>query len=208
MHKWINPRGHAVAVLYSHASRDAYASQAAERGQTYTFTDAWNKPRTWLKGEYAYLAPNAASLLLARCNIKHDIVDETDLTDARLAGIHALLIPNAGHLPATTVASIERWMGDTRNRLIVTGKTNLPPRLLGLAACEPLVVSGYTGWRWRAESPFAGDEWEDAYVTGYAAHAVNRIEPLRVGRPYRIHRRPHRRKGRDRHPARPGHGAR
>jgi hypothetical protein len=26
--------------------------------------DAWGKPRTWLKGEYAYLAPNAASLLL------------------------------------------------------------------------------------------------------------------------------------------------
>ena len=47
----------------------------------------WDEPRTWLKGEYAYLAPNAASLLLARCNLKHDVVDEADLSDDLLAGI-------------------------------------------------------------------------------------------------------------------------
>ena len=49
-----------VIVLFSQPSRDAYAAEAAARGETYTFTDAWGLPRTWIKGEYAYLAPNAA----------------------------------------------------------------------------------------------------------------------------------------------------
>ena len=94
----MGPRGHDVAVLFSSRSRDAYAAEAAARGETYTFTDAWGRPRTWLKGEHAYLAPNAASVLLARCNLKHDIVEEADLTDAWLADCRALLIPNAAHL--------------------------------------------------------------------------------------------------------------
>ena len=56
--EWIRPRGHDVAVLFSRRSREAYAAEAAARGETYTFTDAWGRPRTWLKGEYAYLAPS------------------------------------------------------------------------------------------------------------------------------------------------------
>ena len=71
------PRGHAIAVLFSPRSRNAYAAEAAECGETYTFTDAWGRPRTWLKGEYAYLALSAASVLLHRCNLKHDIVATT-----------------------------------------------------------------------------------------------------------------------------------
>ena len=97
-HQWMRPRGHQVAVLFSRGSRDAYAAAAAALGETYTFDSAWDDPRTWLKGEYAYLAPNAASLLLARCNLKHDVVDEADLSDDLLAGYRALLIPNAAHL--------------------------------------------------------------------------------------------------------------
>ena len=98
-HQWMRPRGHQVAVLFSRGSRDAYAAEAAARGETYTF-DARGHPRTWVKGEYAYLAPNAASLLLARCNLKHDVVEEAELTDDILAGYRALLIPDAGHLAA------------------------------------------------------------------------------------------------------------
>jgi len=45
--EWIRPRGHDIAVLFSRRSRDAYAAEAAERGDTYTFTDAWGRPRTW-----------------------------------------------------------------------------------------------------------------------------------------------------------------
>ena len=42
--------------------------------------------------------PAAASVLLARCNLKHDVVEEADLTDDRLASHRALLVPSAAHL--------------------------------------------------------------------------------------------------------------
>ena len=180
--EWLRPRGHDVAVLFSRASRDAYAAQAGARGQTYEFSDAWGRPRTWLKGEYAYLAPAAASVLLARCNLKHDVVEETDLTDARLASYRALLVPSAAHLTGGTIERLEHWLRDPVRRLIVTGKTNLPPRLLGLAACAPLPVTGYTGWRWRPDSPFGGAAWEPLYVSGYAGHAAHRVATAPGGR--------------------------
>src|ERR1700687_1929162 len=119
--EWIRPRGHDIAVLFSRRSRDAYAAEAAERGETYTFTDAWGRPRTWLKGEYAYLAPSAASLLLARCNLKHDLVEEADLTDDRLAGYRAILVPNAAHLTGETRARLARWLRGGGRRPILTG---------------------------------------------------------------------------------------
>jgi len=168
------PRGHAAAVLFSRRSRDAYAAEARARGETYTFTDAWGKPRTWLKGEYAYLAPNAASLLLARCNIKHDVVDEADLE--RIDQYSALLIPNAAHLAEHSILRIERWLDGADRRLLVSGKSNLPPHLLGLKSCTPTSVEGYTGWRWLAGSPFAGAAWESLYVSAYKGHPVQRVE--------------------------------
>ena len=176
--QWMRPRGHQVAVLWSRGSRDAYAAEAAARGETYTFTDARGNPRTWLKGEWAYLAPNAASLLLARCNLKHDVVEESQLTDESLAGYRALLIPDAGHLAAGTAERIERWLRGGERRLIVSGKTNLPARLLGLSASAPAPVTGYTGWQWLPGSPFAGADWEPRYVTGYAGHGASRVTPL------------------------------
>src|SRR5215471_15423002 len=172
----MRPRGHEIAVTFSRRSRDASVAIAEEAGETYTFTDAWDRPRTWIKGEHAYLAPNAASVLLARCNLKHDVVEEADLTAERLAGYRALLVPNAAYLSDATIEGIERWLGGDR-RLLVTGKTNLPPRLLGLTSFEPLPVSGYTGWRWLPSSPFASDAWEPLYVSGYAGHSAHRIEP-------------------------------
>ena len=93
-----------IIVLFSSRTRDAYAAEAATRGETYTFTDAWGLPRTWVKGEYAYLAPNAAGLLLARCNLKHRLVEEAVLDEALLDRCRALFVPNAGHLAPETVA--------------------------------------------------------------------------------------------------------
>ena len=145
-----------IAVLFSETSRAAYAVEAHARKETYTFTDAWDMPRTWLKNEYAYLAPNAARLLLSRCNLKHQLVEEAALTEEKLAALRTLLIPNAGHLEAQTIARIERWLAGEDRRLIVTGKTNLPPHLLGLKSCSPAAVQGFTGWRWLPGSPFAG----------------------------------------------------
>lgn len=165
-----------IAVLFSNRSRTAYAVEAADRKETYTFTDAWGMPRTWLKGEYAYLAPNAARLLLARCNLKHELIEETALTDEKLAGLRALLVPNAGHLSAETIARIERWLEGADKRLIVTGKTNLPPQLLGLTSCTPAPSSGFTGWRWLPGSPFANDDWEKLYVSSYKAFTVQKVE--------------------------------
>lgn len=176
--EWLRPRGHQVAVLFSRRSRDAYAAEAAARGETYTFTGARGRPRTWLKGEWAYLAPNAASLLLARCNLKHDVLEEAQLTGEGLAGYRAVLVPNAGHLAPETIERLERWLRDGDHRLIVTGKTNLPPRMLGLTASTPEPVTGYTGWQWRPGSPFANADWEPCYVTGYAGHPVSRVTPL------------------------------
>ena len=173
----IGPRGHDVAVLWSRPSRDAYAARAVSRGETYCFTDAWGRPRTWLKGERAYLAPAGASVLLARCNLKHDLVEETDLTEERLAAVRTLLVPNAGHLADRTIARIEAWVRSGDRHLLVTGKTNLPPGLLGLARIAPREVTGYTGWRWRTGSPFAGPAWEPLYVSGYAGHEAQQVEP-------------------------------
>ena len=173
----MRPRGHDVAVLFSRRSRDAYAADATIRGETYTFTDAWGRPRTWLKGEYAYLAPSAAGVLLARCNLKHDVVEEADLDDERVAGYRAVLVPNAAQLAGETIERLERWLRGADRRLIVTGKTNLPPQLLGLTACGPAAVTGYTGWRWLPGSPFANAAWESLYVSGYAGHPAQRVEP-------------------------------
>ncbi len=171
----IGPGGHDVAVLWSRPSRDAYAARAASRGETYRFTDAWGRPRTWLKGEHAYLAPAGASVLLARCNIKHDLVEEVDLTEERLGGLRALLVPNARHLAVRTIAGIEAWLRAGDRQLLVTGKTNLPPALLGLARLAPRPVTGYTAWRWRPGSPFAGAAWEPLYVSGYAGHEAQQV---------------------------------
>jgi hypothetical protein len=166
-----------IIVLFSQRSRDAYAADAAARGETYTFTDAWGLPRTWVKGEYAYLAPNAAGLLLARCNLKHRLVEEAELDDGQLARCRALFIANAAHLAPHSIARIERWFAQGDGRLFVCGKTNLPPGLLGLSSSARAAVQGYTGWRWRPDSPFAGDAWEKLYVSGYKDHPVQRVEP-------------------------------
>lgn len=165
-------------MLFSERSRKAYASAAAASGATYTFTDAWGNPRTWLKGDHAYLAPNAAGLLLAHCNLKHDLIEEEALDGPVLDHLKLLLVPNAAHLAGATIARIERWLGVSAERcLLVTGRTNLPAGLLGLARLETLPVTGDTGWRWRADSPFAGPDWQPHYVSGYAGHVAQRAEP-------------------------------
>jgi hypothetical protein len=166
-----------IAILFSEKSRAAYAAEAKARGQTYTFTDAWGMPRTWLKGEFAYLAPNAARLLLSRCNLKHDLIEEAALGEQKLAGLRALLIPNAGHLAPETITRLEKWMaGSDDRRLIVTGKTNLPPFMLGLKSCAPASVEGFTGWRWQS-GPFANDDWEKLYVSSFRGFTIQKVEP-------------------------------
>ncbi|TFY98608.1 hypothetical protein [Ramlibacter rhizophilus] len=181
--EWMGPRGHRVLVLFSESTRAAYARRAHEQGQTYTFTGAAGEPVTWLKGEHAYLAPNAASVFLARCNIKHDIVSEEQLTEAVLQGCDAIVIANAAHLQAATIAQLQAWLSShPGRRLLVTGRTNLPPSLLGLRSLAPQDVTGYTGWRWLEDSPFAGPAWEPMYVSGYRGHSVSTVDPAQGSR--------------------------
>jgi hypothetical protein len=171
---------HRVAVVFSKRSRDVYASEAAARGQTYPFTGAWRKPKKWLKGEYAYLAPNAASAFLHRCNLKHDWLEENELITGGIEGYRAILLPNAGNLADETIEGITHWLESTDGRLIVTGKTNLPDELLGLVRRVPVPTTGYTGWRWMPGSAF-GDlqAWEEYYVAGYLGHTTHQVKPAR-----------------------------
>nr|MDQ2735401.1 hypothetical protein [Pseudomonadota bacterium] len=177
MLQYPRPRGHDIAVLFSEKSRSAYAQAAINRGETYTFVDARGEPRTWLKGEYAYLAPNGADLLLARCNLKHDVIEEGQLDDALMARYRAVLVPDAAHLDAATIQWLESWKSRAGTCLMVSGKTNLPPAMLGLNAMEDVSPLSYTGWRWLPGSPFAGPDWEPIYVSGYRGHQVTRAEP-------------------------------
>src|SRR5262249_16030343 len=165
--EWMRPRGHEIALLFSRRSRDAYVALARGTGETYTFTDAWDRPRTWIKGEHAYLAPNAASVLLARCNLKHDVVEEADLTADRLAGYRALLVPNAAYLSEATIEGIERWLDGDR-RLLVTGKTNLPPRVIGVTSFPPFPSTVSTACPRLPGSPYAPDGWAPLSVRGGA----------------------------------------
>jgi hypothetical protein len=167
-----------VAVLFSQRSRDAYAAEAAEKGRTYTFTDAEGQPKCWLKGEYAYLAPNAATVLLNRYNIKSDLVEEADLTDDAIKAYKALVIANAAHLSDESIERIGRWLEETDGRLIVSGKTNLPDWMLGVEERALVPSEGFSGWRWLPASPF-GDAraWEEYYVTSFQGFSVNRVTP-------------------------------
>ena len=122
---------HDIIVLFSARSRDAYAAKAIARGETYTFTDAWGLPRTWVKGEHAYLAPNAAGLLLARCNLKHHLVEEAALDAARAAVDAATqrLTPTATDVTAAqlevakALADLDAWL-DGQHYLVARG---VPP---------------------------------------------------------------------------------
>jgi hypothetical protein len=180
---------HRVVVLFSESSRRAAAAEADRRGQTYAFTGAAGRPVTWLKGEYAGLAVNAATEILNRCNLKHDLLEEAELLPAPAGSLHrtavrgpgqrgldgcrALIIPAGGHLLPATIEAIATWLVRGDGRLLVTGPTNLPDGLLGLSSRRAVTPEGYTGWRWRAESSF-GDHahWEDDYVTGYRGHTA------------------------------------
>ena len=167
-----------VAVLFSQRSRDAYATEAIEKGATYTFTGAIGKPRRWLKGEFAYLAPNGACVLLNRFNIKNDLLEEAELTDDAINAYRAIVIANAGHLADDTIERIGRWLEETDGRLIVSGKTNLPEWMLGVEERVLVPVEGFSGWRWLPGSPF-GDAraWEEYYVTSFDGYALNRVVP-------------------------------
>jgi hypothetical protein len=165
-----------LAVLYSEQSREQYIQAAKEKGATYTFTDSWGNKKTWLKGEYAYLAPNAASVILNRFNLKHDLITEAVLLKEQLSGYGAVVIPNASHLSEATIEEIQRWLKEDGGHLVVTGKTNLPGHVLGIEQRTEIHPAGFTGWRWSPGTPFSDlRAWEQDIITGYEGFTANRV---------------------------------
>lgn len=172
-----------VAILVSRQSQAAYVAAAQEQGEVYRFTDARGRVREWLKGEYAYLAVNAAASVLLRWGLKHDLLPEEDLP-AQLLAYDTLLIPNAGHLPTAAIDLIVAWASAPNHTLFVTGKTNLPPALLGLTGYATLRPSGYTAWRWLPDSPFGDHEdWEQTYISSYQGYTCAVVEATPGARP-------------------------
>ena len=165
-----------VALLKSETSRQLYVQEAIGRDQVYEFTDAWGERARWLKGEYAYLAPNAASAFLNRLSLKHDTINEEELRES-IREYQTLVIPNAARLEANTLSRIQDRLQDPDFFLLVTGRTNLPDSLLGLERSRLERPQGFSGWGWAAGSPFGDTSiWEELYVTGARGAAVHRVK--------------------------------
>ena len=156
-----------VGILWSETTRRANAAEAQRAGAVYTFQDAWGQDKSWLKGQYAYLAPSTVSASLNRFNLKHSFIGDDRLAD-RLSDISLLFLPSAHSLTAAAIDTIGRWLQGDDAFLCVSGPTNLPPELLGLERLELARTDGYTAWQWNDASPY-GDraKWEEWYISGY-----------------------------------------
>ena len=156
-----------IGILWSECTRRDNAEEAQRAGAVYAFEDAWGRSKSWLKGQYAYLAPSTLSAALNRFNLKHDFIGDEGLADS-LSDISLLFLPSAHSLTPAAIDAIERWLERDDAFLCVTGPTNLPPALLGLENLELAQTAGYTAWQWRSDSRF-GDRarWEAWYISGY-----------------------------------------
>ncbi|MXY93574.1 MAG: hypothetical protein F4047_16825 [Caldilineaceae bacterium SB0670_bin_27] len=156
-----------IGILWSEGTRRVNAEEAQNAGAVYEFEDAWGRSKSWLKGQYAYLAPSTVSAALNRFNLKHDFIDDEGLAD-RLSDISLLFLPSAHSLAPAAIDAIGRWLDEDDAFLCVTGPTNLPKELLGLEKLSLAQTTGYTAWQWRSNSPF-GDraKWEEWYISGY-----------------------------------------
>ena len=156
-----------IGILWSDRTRRANAEEAQRAGAVYTFEDAWGQEKSWLKGQYAYLAPSTVSACLNRFNLKHSFIGDEGLADY-LAEVSLLFLPSAHSLTSAAIEAIGSWLERGDSFLCVTGPTNLPPELLGLKSLELGGTEGYTAWQWRSDGPF-GDtsKWEEWYISGY-----------------------------------------
>lgn len=166
-----------IGILWSERTRRANAEEAQRAGAVYTFEDAWGKEKSWLKGQYAYLAPSTVSACLNRFNLKHSFIGDDGLADL-LAEVSLLFLPSAHSLTSAAIGAISSWLEREDTFLCVTGPTNLPAELLGLKGLEVRQTEGYTAWQWRSDSPF-GDPtmWEEWYISGFKGFTTCIAEP-------------------------------
>jgi hypothetical protein len=162
-----------TAIIYSNGSRKEYVRQAQNSGETYHFPSAFGYAREWLKGEYAYLAVNAVPTVLHRFAIKHDVVSESEFIEHR-DSYSELFIPNAVSLGREMIDAVGEWIERPGAFLFVSGRTNLPPELLGLSEYQERRPDGYTGWRWTPDSPFSDHElWGEYHISSYRGYTYN-----------------------------------
>ena len=156
-----------IGILWSENTRHTNSVEAQRAGDIYTFEDAWGQEKSWLKGQYAYLAPSTVSASLNRFNLKHSFIGDDGLAD-QLADISLLFMPSAHSLSQEAIDAIGRWLQRDDAFLCVSGPTNLPPELLGLESLELARTGGYTAWQWSSASAFCDRaKWEEWYISGY-----------------------------------------
>lgn len=144
-----------VGILYSRSSQYRLSTIAEEKERIFRFKGATGMV-CWLKGEYAYLAPNGAASLLRRLCIKFDWVSDADLTDAtRLERYHTLILPHGVLLPIRSSPALEGWV-NRGGYLLATGQTDLPGELLGLSGIKWYQPEGYSAIRFGKYDLIAG----------------------------------------------------
>lgn len=140
-----------VALLVSTYTKDADYRTAQVAGEIYCFRGGLGQ-QIWVRGSKACLAPWGLLNILRRLEIKVDVLFDTSLTLGTLTDYSHLLLADAGHLDASAVEVIQAWHRYGDNFLVVSGRTNLPPELLGLADMRTEIPFGYTGLCWQGSA--------------------------------------------------------
>jgi len=144
-----------IGVLYSNTSLNACVQMAIRSNAIYNFEGSTGTVR-WLKGEYAYLAPNGAASLLRRLCIKFEWLKDEEITNPFvLRGYHTLIVPHAVALSDDVSKALMEWV-DQGGYLLVTGRTNIPEELLGVSNLKWYQPQGYTSIEYNGSQIIAG----------------------------------------------------
>jgi hypothetical protein len=144
-----------VGILYSRLSLSKCVEAARQLDAIYNCHGATSTVR-WLRGEYAYLAPNGAASLMRRLCIKFNWVTDEDLIEPKnLERYHTLIVPHAVALPAQARKILADWV-DHGGHLLATGQTDLSIELLGLSDVKWYRPKSYTAISYGKYNVIAG----------------------------------------------------
>ena len=144
-----------VGILYSQSSHSWLKTMAEQSGSIFTFEGTTGRVR-WLKGEYAYLAPNGAASVLRRLCIKFDWLRDEEVTGPfALRRYHTLIVPHAVALSDEVRKAVIAWV-DEGGYLLVSGRTDIPKELLGISKIEWYQPQGYTSIEYKGSQMIAG----------------------------------------------------
>jgi hypothetical protein len=136
-------RSSSIGLLYSQTSLNECVQAARQTNAIYNFSGATGDVE-WLRGEYAYLAPNGVAALLQRLCIKFTYLSDEEIADpSLLARYHTVIVPHAVRLSRQGQKVLSDWVGEG-GYLLATGRTDLPRELMGLSSLAWYVPQGYT----------------------------------------------------------------